>query len=479
MLIRKLFGLLLVVGGVLGMVVTLAGDRVGISQTPGRFGYLQAVALAVSILLLIGGGVVYRSGGSRPAETSPRRPAIRLRMISRVELVMVLASLGLMLIVCEIAVRILSETNQDGQVFVMDVPLKPYKLQVGRTRVEIDRYLASTDSYIIYDPDTGWAIRPNGTSDDGLYHANAAGLRANRDYPLEPPEDVTRIAIFGDSFTHGDDVHFEESWGYQLEQILIAQRYRVEVLNFGVGGFGMDQAYLRWQKMGCQYAPDVVLFGFQVENIYRNLNVIRSIYRAHTSVPFTKPRFVLEGDELFLVNSPALPPEDVPDTLANFSESPLSEYEYFYDEDYVDHWWLKSELLGFVLGALDAEGRSSARYEAAAFDPAGEPARLTEAIIHSFELEVEACDATFVVVHIPRRPDFFAYQEQGLVYADLLNALDGPFVVIHPERELATLNPEEPDRGHYTPEESRVLAEIVARELVDRHYVEHDGEGKD
>jgi hypothetical protein len=80
-------------------------------------------------------------------------------------------------------------------------------------------------------------------SKDGLYVSNSAGIRSNREYNLIAPPGVTRIVAFGDSFTHGDEVPNQETWEYLLEQ----SRDEVEVMNFGVQGYGADQAYLRYK----------------------------------------------------------------------------------------------------------------------------------------------------------------------------------------------------------------------------------------
>ena len=45
----------------------------------------------------------------------------------------------------------------------------------------------------------------------------------------------------------------------------------MEVINFGVGGFGLDQAYLRYLEDGIQYKSHIVMIGFMSENIYRNV----------------------------------------------------------------------------------------------------------------------------------------------------------------------------------------------------------------
>ena len=42
-----------------------------------------------------------------------------------------------------------------------------------------------------------------------------------------------------------------------------------EIINLGVSGYGMDQAFLRWQKLGKKFKPDLVIFGLQMENVRR------------------------------------------------------------------------------------------------------------------------------------------------------------------------------------------------------------------
>jgi hypothetical protein len=78
------------------------------------------------------------------------------------------------------------------------------------------------------------------------------------------------FAVFGDSYTEAHP-EIEKSWPYQLEQKL--QR---PVLNFGVGGYGTDQAYLRFEKrfIGKLNTPYVGLFVMS-ENIARIVNRFR------------------------------------------------------------------------------------------------------------------------------------------------------------------------------------------------------------
>ena len=79
---------------------------------------------------------------------------------------------------------------------------------------------------------------------------------------------------------------------------------KLEVLNFGVKGFGTDQAFLRYKKDGIKYNSHIVLIGFMSENIFRNVNVFRPFYLKNTKFPLTKPRFILEKNKLVLLNNP-------------------------------------------------------------------------------------------------------------------------------------------------------------------------------
>ena len=71
------------------------------------------------------------------------------------------------------------------------------------------------------------------------------------------PTGKTRIALVGDSFTFGEDVTYEETWGYFLEKELGSQ---FQVLNFGVAGYGVDQSFLRYEKDVRKWKPKIVIF---------------------------------------------------------------------------------------------------------------------------------------------------------------------------------------------------------------------------
>ncbi|MBI5668731.1 MAG: hypothetical protein HZC41_12055 [Chloroflexi bacterium] len=380
-------------------------------------------------------------------------------------LLVLLLSLLAAFIAGEAFVRLRGWTDADGQFHYGKRLLKPYRLPVATTRQLINDYLGS-HSYLMYDSQLGWTNRPNGVSDNDLYHANSAGLRADVEYELCPPPGILRIALFGDSFTHGDDVPLTESWGYRLEKLLNARGIPAEVINFGVRGYGMGQAFLRWQQMGYRYQPDVVLFGFQPENMGRNLNLFRPFYFDTSDMPFLKPRFVLDGDQLRLVNRPTPGPAAVPDVIAHFTESPLVEYEYFFHpDDYADHWWLNSKLLALLAKLLETEAVNTTAF----YDINGQPARLARAIIEAFRDDVEAHRARFAVIHLPNYTALARLAAgQPLAYADLLDDLKTHLGVIDPQAafEPARLTGYfHENRAHYTAEANALVAERAANDL--------------
>ena len=77
--------------------------------------------------------------------------------------------------------------------------------------------------------------------------------------------------LFGDSFVYGNEVSDDDAWCAVLE----ASSDALEVLNYGVGGYGLDQAFLRFQREGMALHPDVVLIGFTPDDLGRVVNVYR------------------------------------------------------------------------------------------------------------------------------------------------------------------------------------------------------------
>ena len=283
------------------------------------------------------------------------------------------AAVGIALLMLELLIRLVGDENADGQFIFAGIELQPYALPIGRLAAQIKEYEDNLDRVtLVYDELVGWKYRPNASRQDGEFSINGAGLRSQQEYAVQPAADTLRVALFGDSFTAGDDASDETVWSHLLEVNLNRAGIRTEVLNFGVSAYGMDQAYLRWLHEGSEYAPDIVVFGLQAENLDRNVNIFRQLIHP-AGPPFSKPRFVLSGDALTLANSPAIPPAELVATFESFDSQPLSLHEAYYrSRDYVGQWWSGSKLASMVYAVVNRQLKT----ETVAYGPESERGRV-------------------------------------------------------------------------------------------------------
>lgn len=126
-----------------------------------------------------------------------------------------------------------------------------------------------------FDDRLGWRHSPNATGRlvspefDVEIRINSKGLRGP-EISLEKPIGVRRILVFGDSFAEGWGVSEENIFSSRLQECLSVRGGETEVLNFGVAGYGNDQAYLLFQEDGRQYQADDVILLFYGNDLWNN-----------------------------------------------------------------------------------------------------------------------------------------------------------------------------------------------------------------
>jgi hypothetical protein len=150
-----------------------------------------------------------------------------------------------------------------------------------------------------YDSDLGWAHRPGarGWLVEPELRVEVAidreGLRGPEVTVAKPPGTL-RVGIFGDSFAEGWGVAEPSTLRAQLEALLRKRLGSgVQVLNFGVAGYGTDQEWLSYTSRGERFGPDVVILLFFTNDLWDNLNQ-RGIGGRGVLVP--KPRFLPTAD---------------------------------------------------------------------------------------------------------------------------------------------------------------------------------------
>ncbi len=376
--------------------------------------------------------------------------------------------------IVEAALGVLGVHDENQNYHVFGRRLRPYRLPIVTVENLIDEYLASDESELVWDPILGWSPRPNSTGYGDLHRNNAQGIRGDLPVALSAAAGVYRIALFGDSFTYGHEVDEKNSWGSSLGENLRAAGVNAEVLNFGVAGYGMDQAYLRWSEFGRQFEPDLVVFGFQPENAKRNLNLLRPILYYGEKTPFFKPRFVLKDGQLRVVNTPCIAPDRIVETLRSFEEWEEAQHEHYYDPwDYREHFWTSSRLGAFFVGVL-LENRFTHRRRLEEFYAADStPTRLAVRIVESFRREVESKGSDFMVVNLPNERGL-SDQLKGSSprYQPLLERVSQVAVVVDPTAVLmeATSDPSLRDLFeeflHYSVLGNRLVAGVAARAVL-------------
>ncbi len=148
-----------------------------------------------------------------------------------------------------------------------------------------------------FDPDLGWAPRPNSSGADetadgrAAFHIDNLGRRQNPGFATRDP----RIAVFGDSFAFCRLVSDDETWPH-----LLSKELNVPVHNYGAGNYGLDQALLRLERETSVKGSQAIVMAVVPETIARIQSYWKH-YLEYGNILAFKPRFKLVNETLVLV----------------------------------------------------------------------------------------------------------------------------------------------------------------------------------
>jgi hypothetical protein len=330
-------------------------------------------------------------------------------------------------------------------------------------------------TYLMFDKELGWTIRPSTSVFNGevTYRSNSLGIRSEREFAPKLESGRIRITAFGDSFTHCDDVDFPDCWSSFLEE----SWPRAEVINYGVSGFAPDQAYLRYQREGQQFESCAVIIGFMAENVNRLVNRFRPFYQPQTGINLPKPRFTVDGDRLELI------PTGV-DSLAQLQdrawvERTLGPGDYWYYPNLLaPHPLDASYVYRAVRSAAyrrytdqPAFALTDERRLIWSFEHKDEAYQVARAILIDFGNRVKQDGKTPVVVFFPRKTDVVAERQgRDRIYEPLIAELEQAEIaaidLADPmARETRRVGVDSIIGKHYRPRANRVAGEALARRL--------------
>ena len=154
-------------------------------------------------------------------------------------LILILGSVILSLVMVEVALRTVAHDRYHGARTLTSVP--------DNTKI-----WAPPKNTINY-------FRHPDTSDRIELQRNNLGLRMNHDISAPSLKATKNIAFFGASFTENVRLPVQHTFPELFKLLVNIGVEKFEVLNFGVGAYGVDQSYLRYKELGADIRSELDL----------------------------------------------------------------------------------------------------------------------------------------------------------------------------------------------------------------------------
>lgn len=279
------------------------------------------------------------------------------------------------------------------------------------------------------------------------------------------------IDVYGDSFTYGHPKG-EYAW-----PSLLSDRLKCRVRNFGVSGYGTDQAHIKFLLRNNH--SKIVILNHLSENIIRNLNQFRNfIYPIH-QFSF-KPRFIIDDDELKLISTPKIPNEKI----FNFLKQPE---KYLNNEYFIPNGPSGIQHLGFPYSIKVLKSFNHwhvqkkirnipVRYiEFYSQDHSSKGLKLTNEIMNDFYNQATASGLTAILTVFPTCRDLEYFSEhRKYPYESLINLFEqtgikyidfGPIFISRNKNNFENLYQE--CRGHFNEEGEALISEVIYEYIHD------------
>ena len=151
-----------------------------------------------------------------------------------------------------------------------------------------------------YDKKLGWLKRPDirgfhdKTNKKTTFSIDKLGARKSKYKKFKK-----KIEAYGDSFVFGRFVNDEQVWTE-----ILSKNMNYNVINYGVGNYGFDQALLRYES-NKNNSSIYSIIGAVPETINR-INSIWKHYLEFGNIYGFKPSFFLKGEKLYLRKNPII-----------------------------------------------------------------------------------------------------------------------------------------------------------------------------
>jgi hypothetical protein len=159
---------------------------------------------------------------------------------------------------------------------------------------------ASPASKFIWSPDLE-QVRDSWNALASVADEEIGGYRASGTKPSEFPDNEPSCgSAYGDSLVGGAEVANDEGWVEQLSHLLGCR-----VANYAVGGYGTDQAYLRFRQV--RDPSPIAILGINPNNVQDNISQYDGLLGSALQPIALKGRFLLDpSDQLIWLARPHL-----------------------------------------------------------------------------------------------------------------------------------------------------------------------------
>jgi lysophospholipase L1-like esterase len=141
---------------------------------------------------------------------------------------------------------------------VLEIVFRLAGVSVGTVQINRGTVRRSSNPRLAFELRPGAVVRS-----EVEYGINSGGLR-NPETPTIKPSGVKRIAVVGDSIAFGYWVAEDQAFPRQLQTMLGGS---VEVLDFAVPGYNLDQEIETLRAKAFDYSPDLVLVAFCLNDL--------------------------------------------------------------------------------------------------------------------------------------------------------------------------------------------------------------------
>ena len=356
-----------------------------------------------------------------------------------------------------------------------------------------------------YDAELGWVRKANTRKEETGKQGKTQYLIDDRKRRSNPGHDTWPgiISCYGDSFVFCRQVNDNETFEWYLSEMT-----RTDVMNFGVGNYGLDQALLRLKREYQGNRTKIVVMGVVPSTIVRILCVWKH-YNEFGNVFGFKPRFFIEDGQLVLIRN-IIDGEDKFERYREFIPE-INRHDEFYETKFKkdmiafpylasvisnparnlpllamvarDRWFGENKNDQTYPPAMSLIMKSNLKLREQLFLRNKDAVDLLEKLVLNFALYGKENNFVPVFLWMPQKDDLISIKKNVNYYGPFINRIKEKLITIDLTSEI--INREDLDDlysednqygGHFSKHGNLMIANIIYSRLIS-HNIFEKGEG--